>query len=199
MSLSCRLMLGRLTARRVKDLESSGPRKLGGVRFGFSPLKPGWNARRSPRLRDRLISPRYDRWAPVYGQIRSRIAQTPGVATPDERRWCDGLDVQTWCRTPGPRAAGPGQNKAEKLKKINRLKMANLIPSMNWWLRRSGGGGNPDSMPSVYTGPTPIPSVPQGGPAVSADVRGSPCGSRSVSRRGQELGTKPECSLECVE
>ena len=100
-----RLTPASLAARRANALKSTGPRTARGkARVGFNALKLGLNADRSARLRDRLIRAGFAREEALYGQIRSRIAQTFGVSTPEERAWCDRLATQVWCLTLRPQA-----------------------------------------------------------------------------------------------
>src|SRR5579863_5357362 len=100
-----RLTPASLAARRANALKSTGPRTLRGkARVGFNALKLGLNADRSARLRERLIQAGFDREEALYGEIRSRIAQTFGVSTPEERSWCDALATQVWCLALRPQA-----------------------------------------------------------------------------------------------
>jgi hypothetical protein len=100
-----RLTSAALAARRANALKSTGPRTVRGrARVGFNALKLGQHAARSARLRERLLGAGYDRQEALYGKIRSRIAQTFGALTPEQRRWCDALATQVWCLAIRPQA-----------------------------------------------------------------------------------------------
>src|SRR5579862_1629406 len=90
-----RLTPAALAARRANAQKSTGPRTVRGkARAGFNALKLGRHAARSARLRERLIRAGYDRQEALYGYIRSRIAQTFGGTTPEQRRWCDAMATE---------------------------------------------------------------------------------------------------------
>jgi hypothetical protein len=101
----CRPRRLTLAARSANALKSTGPRAVRGkARVGFNALKLGLHATRSARFRDRLIRAGYDRQEALYGQIRSRIAQTFGTSTPEQRCRCDALATAVWCLTIRPQA-----------------------------------------------------------------------------------------------
>src|SRR5579871_5902432 len=102
-----RLTPAALAARRANALKSTGPRTVRGkARVGFNAFKRGRHAERSARLRERLLRAGYDRQEALYGQIRSRIAQTFDASTPEQRRWCDRVAAEVWCLAIQSQAAG---------------------------------------------------------------------------------------------
>jgi hypothetical protein len=122
-----------LAARRSNALKSTGLRTLRGkARPGFNTLKLSRHAARSARLADRLIRrlirAGYHRQEALYGQIRSRIAQTfgtfgiPGLG---QRSWCDGPATDVGCLTIRPQA--------QRL--LPRTKLKTSRKQMGWSLR----------------------------------------------------------------
>jgi hypothetical protein len=136
----------------------SGSTVRGKARAGFNALKLGLHAARSARLRERLVRAGHDRQEALYGQIRSRIAQSFGASTPacpelrrEQRHWCDGLATKVWCLAIHPQARRP----------LARTNLKKSRKQTAWSLRMSSHqqiGGEGDSDNRAGNSDTPAPS-----------------------------------------
>jgi len=180
-----------LAARRANALKSTGPRTVRGkARVGFNALKLGLHAARSAPLRQRLIRAGYDRREALYGRIRSRIAQTFGTFTPEERRWCDGLATQVRCLTIRP----------QERRAFARINLKTFRKQKSWILRTSsdqqietgssaGPAGNSDDFARA--------NVP-GWDRLNFGIRGPWRPSVCVSGcNGSDTGPWPGCGASC--